>query len=309
MPRKIKVATISMPPRQNTVEDNWQRALALLDAACAQAPDLVCLPESMLHVGTRRADWPSGVQTLPGAFIDELTARAKAHNTYIVGSLYTQDGGCFGNKAIVIDRKGAVVGQYDKIHPTINEMQSGVKPGQQTTVIDTDFGRLGLAICYDIGWPEHWATLAQQGAEIVVWPSAYDGGFPLQVYAWTHFYYVVSSVWGDHSKVIDISGRVLASTSHWSRLITTEIDLEKEVFHIDDQIEKLLRVQTELGASVHAEGFSQENIFTLESNDPAWPLARIKATYALENFRDYHARAAKAQDAARYALMTNGQVA
>ncbi len=309
MPRKLKVVTVSMPPQQNTVADNWPRALSLLDAACAQQPDLVCLPESMLHVGTRRTDWPSGVQTLPGAFIDELTARARAHNTYIVGSLYTEEDGCFGNKAIVIDRKGSVVGAYNKLHPTIPEMQSGVKPGSQATVIETDFGRLGLAICYDIGWPEHWATLAQQGAEIVVWPSAYDGGFPLQVYAWTHFYYVVSSVWGDHSKVIDISGRVLASTSHWSRLTSAEIDLEKEVFHIDDQIEKLLRVQTELGDRVHAEGFSQENIFTLESNDPAWPLTRVKATYGLENFRDYHARAAKAQAAARQTLVAAGQLA
>ncbi|MCX6047298.1 MAG: carbon-nitrogen hydrolase family protein [Chloroflexi bacterium] len=309
MPRKIKVVTVSMPPKGNTVADNWQRALSLLDAACAQQPDLICLPESMLHVGTRRADWPTGVQTLPGAFIDELAARARTHHTYIVGSLYTETHGCFGNKAIVIDRKGAVVGEYDKIHPTINEIQSGVKPGNEAAVIETDFGRLGLAICYDIGWPEHWATLAQQGAEIIVWPSAYDGGFPLQVYAWTHFYYVVSSVWGDHSKVIDISGRVLASTSHWSRLISTEIDLEKEVFHIDDQVEKLLCVQTELGDRVRAEGFSQENIFTLESNDPAWPLARIKATYGLENFRDYHARATQAQGMARQSLVASGQLA
>jgi predicted amidohydrolase len=307
MPRKIKVATISMPSRQNTIEDNWQRSLALLDAACAQQPDLVCLPESMLHIGTSRGDWPTGVQALPSTFVEELAARARAHSTYIVGSLYVQNEGCFANRAIVIDRKGDVAGCYDKVHPTINEMKSDITPGNQVTVVNTDFGRLGLAICYDIGWPEHWAALAQQGAEIVVWPSAYDGGFPLQVYAWTHFYYVVSSVWGDHSKVIDISGRVLAATSHWSRLVTQEIDLEKEVFHIDDQVEKLLRVQTELGDRVRAEGFSQENIFTLESNDPAWPLARIKTAYGLENFRDYHARAASAQDAARRALAPAGQ--
>jgi beta-ureidopropionase len=303
MPRKIQVSTISMPPRQNTTEDNWQRALELLDAACAQHPDLVCLPESMLHIGTRRAEWPKGVETMPGPFLEELAERARRHGTYIVGSLYTHLGGCFGNRAIIIDRQGELVGHYDKVHPTMREVESGIRPGDQVTVVETDFGKVGLAICYDIGWPEHWAKLAEQGAELVVWPSAYDGGFPLQVYAWSHFYYVVSSVWGDHSKVIDITGQVLASTSHWSRLVTTQIDLEKEVFHIDDQVEKLLRVQGELGDRVRATGYSQENVFTLESNDNEWPLARIKQQYALENFRDYHARATAVQDRARVELV------
>lgn len=303
MPRKIQVTTISMPPRQNTTEDNWQRALELLDAACAYHPDLICLPESMLHIGTRRAEWPKGVETVPGPFIEELAARARRYGTYIVGSLYTELGGCFGNRAIVIDRQGEIVGHYDKVHPTMREIESGIRPGNQAAVVETDFGKVGLAICYDIGWPDHWAKLAEQGAELVVWPSAYDGGFPLQVYAWTHFYYVVSSVWGDHSKVIDITGQVLASTSHWSRLVTTQIDLEKEVFHIDEQVEKLLRVQGELGDRVRATGYSQENVFTLESNDSDWPLARIKKHYLLENFRDYHARATAVQDRARVELV------
>ena len=303
MPRKIQVTTISMPPRQNTTEDNWQRALELLDAACAHHPDLVCLPESMLHIGTRRAEWPKGVERMPGPFSEELAERARRHGTYIVGSLYTHLGGCFGNRAIVINRQGEIVGHYDKVHPTMREVESGIRPGDQATVVETDFGKVGLAICYDIGWPEHWAKLAEQGAELVVWPSAYDGGFPLQVYAWSHFYYVVSSVWGDHSKVIDITGQVLASTIHWSRLVTTQIDLEKEVFHIDDQVEKLLRVQGELGDRVRATGYSQENVFTLESNDNEWPLARIKKHYELENFRDYHARATAVQDRARVELV------
>jgi hypothetical protein len=163
-------------------------------------------------------------------------------------------------------------------------------------VFDTDFGRIGVAICFDIGWPEHWAALAGQGARLIVWPSAYDGGFPLQMYAWTHFCYIVSSVWGYHSKVIDVTGRVLTSTSRWSRLALQRVDLEKEVFHIDDQVQKLAQVQARLGAGVTVEAFSEENVFTVESHDPAWPLARIKQEFRLENFRDYHARATRVQE-------------
>jgi predicted amidohydrolase len=304
MPRKIQVTTVSIPPQaQNSLEQNRQRALALLDAACAHRPDLVCLPETMLHVGIGRTAWPEGVERMSGSFLEEMAERARRHRTYIVGSLYMQDGGCYPNRAVVIDRNGEIAGIYDKVHPTIGEMNSGVTPGQTAQVVETDFGRLGLAICFDIGWPDHWTALAQQGAELVVWPPAYDGGFPLQAYAWSHFYYVVTSVMGDHSKIIDKTGQILHSTSHWSRLVTAQIDLEKEVFHIDNQVEKLLRVQAEMGDRVTAVGYSQENIFTLESNDPEWPLARIKRHYGLENFRDYHARSTQAQDACRPELV------
>jgi phytanoyl-CoA hydroxylase len=54
---------------------------------------------------------------------------------------------------------------------------------------------------------------------------------------------------------------------------------------------------------VRATGYSQENVFTLESNDNEWPLARIKQHYALKNFRDYHARATTVQDRARVELV------
>jgi hypothetical protein len=69
----------------------------------------------------------------------------------------------------------------------------------------------------------------------------------------------------------------------------------------------LLRVQRELGARVQATGYSQENIFTLESNDNEWSLERIKKHYGLENFRDYHARATAVQDRARVELVPEVQ--
>lgn len=61
-------------------------------------------------------------------------------------------------------------------------------------VCEAGFGRLGLAICFDTGWSGHWEQLAADGAELVCWPSAYDGGFSLQAYAWRHQFYVMSAV-------------------------------------------------------------------------------------------------------------------
>jgi hypothetical protein len=169
-------------------------------------------------------------------------------------------------------------------------------PGRDAVVVDTDFGRLGLAICYDIGWPEHWAELARLGAELVVWPSAYDGGFPLRSYAWTHGYRIVSSVLSRNAKVIDITGRIVTSTSRWHPLAAATLDLEKELFHVNYHEEKLVRIQEEMAERVVVETFDEEGVFTVQSLDPECPLATIKARYGLEGFRDYHARAERLQE-------------
>jgi predicted amidohydrolase len=299
MPSKALVATVSLgyPGGSRSVGQNLDAVQPYLDAASAARADLICLPETFPQVGCPKSPDHPAAQTVPGPVFDRLAAHARRHGCWIVaGTTERADVGLVQNVAWVIDRQGDLLGRYAKVHPTIGEVEQGITPGGAAPVFDTDFGRVGVAICYDIGWPDHWAALARQGARLIVWPSAYDGGFPLQVYAWSHFSYVVSSVWGYHSKVIDVTGRVLASTSRWSRLALQRVDLEKEVYHIDEQVQKLARVQAELGAGVTVEAFSEENIFTVESHDAAWPMARIKEVFGLESFRDYHARASRVQE-------------
>lgn len=309
MPKKALVATISQgyPRGSRTVDENVAGVWPAIEAASAAGADLICLPEAFPQVGCPKDDLRSTAQTVPGPVFDRLAAHARRHRAWIVAGTHelTRDGRV-ENVAWVIGRDGELCGRYAKVHPTIGEIEGGIAPGGDAPVFDTDFGRIGVAICYDVGWPEHWAALAERGARLIVWPSAYDGGFPLQVYAWSHFAYVVSSVRSDHSKVIDVTGRVLASTSRWSRLALQRVDLEKEVFHIDAQVDKLARVQAELGAKVSVEAFSEENVFTVESHDDAWPLSRIKREFALESFRDYHARATRVQEEHRANRMPAG---
>lgn len=302
MPRKVRVLTTSFFGGGNsTPERNRERACDLLDAAGAEGADLVCLPETFLHVGAPREGRPYA-ETVPGPTLDALAVRARRYDTWVVAGLEVRSAGeRVDNCALVLNRQGDVAGIYSKVHPTTGECETyGITPGAAPLVVETDFGRVGLAVCFDIGWPQHWAELAAQGAELVVWPSAYNGGFPLQAHAWNHFYYVVSAVQAEHSKIIDITGQVLASTSQHHSLAALTIDLEKEIFHIDEQREKLFRVQQERGAAVGVRGFSEENIFTLESHDPEWPLALLKEHYGLENYRDYHARSTCVQDRHRH---------
>jgi predicted amidohydrolase len=300
MPRKVRVLTTSFHgPRERTLAANRELAGEFVGAAGAERADLVCLPETFTEVGLARDDRPVA-EPVPGPTFDALATLAAEHAVWVVAPFSVRtEAGAVENSAVVIDRGGRLAGRYAKVHPTIGECEArAIVPGEEAAeaVVETDFGRLGLAICYDIGWPEHWARLKDAGAELVVWPSAYDGGFPLQAYAWTHGYFVVSSVQTEHAKVIAPTGRVLTATSRWHRLAAATIDLEQELFHIDDQTDKLYALQREFGRRVTVEALTEEHVFTLESNDPAWPVARLKERFGLENFRDYHARAAGVQD-------------
>ncbi len=200
MPRKVHVVTTSGFNYYSTIEENRDRALRYVESAGRRGADLVCLPETFLGIDNLGA-----VETLTGESFAAISQMARRYGVWVVaGSLLVNpDDGCKFNQAIVIDRSGAVVGSYAKVHPMINECEDrNITPGSNAVVVDTDFGRLGLAICFDIGWPDHWSDLARQGAELVVWPSAYDGGFPLQCYAWLHRYYIVSSVLSAAGKCI-----------------------------------------------------------------------------------------------------------
>jgi beta-ureidopropionase len=295
MPRKVHIATTSGFPANAHADENRMRALRCIEAAGQRGADLVCLPEG--YLGRTNAESP---ERIPGKTYDELARLAGQYSLWVVAGLYVSqspDSGDIHNCAVVIDRRGELAGCYAKMHPTIDECEDRrVVPGSEPTVVDTDFGRVGFAICYDIGWPEYWAGLAHKGAELVVWLSAYDGGFPLSCYAWNHHYQIVSSVRTDHSRVLDITGSEIASTNSWHQMTDALIDLELELFHADYNEHQISRVESEMGDRITVKSFGEERFFTLASNDPDWPVARIARHYGLEAFRDYYARATIVQE-------------
>lgn len=90
--------------------------------------------------------------------------------------------GRFANRSFQIDPTGDIVGQYDKIHMfdvQISETETyresaGYRPGDQAVVADTALGKVGMAICYDMRFPLLANALAQAGAEILLYPSAFS---------------------------------------------------------------------------------------------------------------------------------------
>jgi len=304
MPRKIWVSTIAFQGVDKpTIEGNIEAARRLLEAACAVQPDIVCLPEVFASIGVTYERAEEVAQPVPGPITDMAAEVARRYSTYVICPLLEARNGRVYNSAVLIDRRGHITGIYEKIHPVTSSsdytvLEHGVTPGSEAKVFETDFGRLGILICFDINWPQEWAELKRRGAEIVFWPSAYNGGFPLQVYAFLHSYYVVSAT-RDSSRIIDLTGEILEQTGRANPIASAQIDLEKGVFHGDFNWVQIGSLRARYGRDVRVRIYHDEALMTIESRRQDLTVAQIIEEMGLELLPDYLARNERAQDALR----------
>jgi beta-ureidopropionase len=304
MPRPVTIVTVCQARQTGpTPEANRTRVAALIDRAAEFKPDILCLPEGLAAAGTglKPAEAAEGVH---GTTVDLVASRARAMQANIICPIHTRRDGRVYNSAVVIDRQGRVAGIYDKVQPVtgrsdLTEMEEGVTPGREARVIDLDCGRIGIQICFDIGFPETWRSLAEQGAEAVFWPSAYDGGLPLTAFAYLHDYYVISAVRTGHSRIIDPLGNLLADTAPDRDIIAARVDLDYMVCHLDYHYGIRETLERAYGAGVTVRSMQEEGKFLISSNMPDNPLATLAAEYGLGSRRDYHARHEQAYPALR----------
>ncbi|MBS7617706.1 carbon-nitrogen hydrolase family protein [Candidatus Bathyarchaeota archaeon] len=295
MSRRARIATVCQANHfYKTVEENLKHIMKLLDIALRHQPDLVCLPEAF---ATASVDRPLEelAETVPGPIVKAIASRAGEHCSYIICPIYTKRNGRICNSAVVIDRSGDVIGVYDKIHPVTSSsdytvFEDGVTPGVEAKVFDLDFGRIGIQICFDIGFPETWQTLADKNAKMVVWCSAYNGGFALQVYAYLHHYYVVSSVRSDKSKIIDPLGNILAETDALKNVAVHDVNLDFTVVHYDfnysipDKIMKMYFNRVEVHSSL------DDGLFLVEPIDSTVTIEQLQKELGFEPSHKYYQR-------------------
>ncbi|MFC1714843.1 carbon-nitrogen hydrolase family protein [Candidatus Poribacteria bacterium] len=305
MSRKIWVSTTAFQGRGGpTIQDNINKAGRLIDQAALDKPDIICLPETFPSYNVSRSAASEVAEPVPGPTTEMVMMKAKRYETNIICPVLEKRGDVIYNSAAVIDRKGQIVGTYCKLHPVttsfdFTQFEGGVTPGKQPKVFDLDIGRIGILICFDIQWPKEWTTLGEMRAEIVFWPSAYDGGFPLQISAWSNHYYVVSSVRTSYSRVIDITGEILMQTGPRSGVTGMQIDLEKKYFHSDFNASQIPAIKERYGRDVTIRMYHEEGGMTVESNRPGLTVADLMAEFDLELVPDYIARHDKAETSTR----------
>ena len=288
--RPVRIVSISF--QGQSLEEIAQ----LVDEEGAKGVDLICLPETWRGQG-------DGWETLDGVTISTMAALATKHSTYIVCPLDRRDGEKRLNSAILLDREGKVACVYDKVYPYWSEfdVKPPVTPGEDAPVFKADFGRLGMATCFDANFPEVWKRLADQGAELVVWPSAYSAGTTLQAHALTNHFYIVTSTGSRDCIVYDITGEeTLYEKSDDINISRITVDLDRGIYHQNFNIAKRDKLLEEHGDDVTQEKWmDREQWFVLKARRPGVSARDLARQYGLEELRDYIDRSRREIDRMR----------
>lgn len=171
--RMVTIACIQMEPRVGDKDGNIARSVEQIDRAAAEGAGLVVLPEltNSGYVFTDRAEAFALAEEIPeGPTMRAWSERAASHGIHIAAGIAEREGSRLFNSAVLIGPEGHV-GTFRKVH-LWNEENLWFEPGNfGFPVFHTPIGRIAMAICYDIWFPEAFRLVALQGADIVCVPT------------------------------------------------------------------------------------------------------------------------------------------
>ncbi|MGH9558421.1 MAG: carbon-nitrogen hydrolase family protein [Bryobacteraceae bacterium] len=282
--RRVRIASIGFNPPLAL-----EKIAELVDGEGRRGTDLIVLPE------LSRGQDQTSMEGLDGPTVTAMARLAKRHQTYIVCAIDCMEGGVRRNSAVLLDRQGNIASVYDKMYPLFPsefDQEPPVCAGSEPSVCETDFGRVGLSICFDVNWPDVWGGLAARGAELVAWPSGYSGGRMLQSHAIQNHFYIVSATWIPDGRVYDIDGAPLAHERDRGggvSLMRATVDLDRCIFHRDGNYPaKLERLLLECGQDIEMERFLEaESWFILRSRREGVSAREIARQYGLEELGPY----------------------
>lgn len=266
--------------------EDFEKITKLVDEEGAKGADIIVMPET----------WRGQLlETLEGQTITTFAKLARKHKSYILSPIYRKEGEARYNSSVLIDRSGKVAFVYDKIYPYWSEfdLTPPAIPGKNTNMVfDTDFGRIGLAVCFDANFPEVWQALSDQGAEVVFWSSAYSAGLQLQAYALLHHYYIVTSTYSKDCQVYDITGeRILDQNSGRITIAGITLDLDRGIYHENFNMEKLDNLlkahREEVEEEIH---LPREQWFVLRAKKPGVSARSLAGEFGLEELTNYQNR-------------------
>ncbi len=177
MTRTISVAGVQMDPKLADVPGNLSRILDSMDTAARAGAKLAVFPEAAItgYVFRSLEEAMPVAETIPGpstAALEEVCRKLKLH---VAVGLLEKDGDHFYNASVLVGPDG-LIGRYRKLHLPFLGVDRFVRQGDMPPkVYDTALGKIGLAICYDLDFPEYTRVLALMGAQLIVtvtnWPD------------------------------------------------------------------------------------------------------------------------------------------
>ena len=250
---ELRVACIQNTATRD-IQTNVDQVCARIDEAVAGGAEFIALPETVGLIEPVNAQIPAATfSEAEDIGLSSFRERARRHGvTVLVGSqLILEDDQIF-NRSFLLDRDGEIRARYDKLHMFDIELKHGetyresdaIAPGDKAVMVETEWGKLGLSICYDLRFGALYRALAHGGAEFITIPAAFT-----QTTGQAHWHILVRAraietgafviapnqcghhcdkrySYG-HSLIVDPWGEILADGGAEPGVIYAEIDLEQ----------------------------------------------------------------------------------
>lgn len=179
---KIKIALIQTHVEENKF-DNIKNASEFVKKATNEGCDIAILPE-MFTTPYQTSNFPIYAEKEGEESFKLISKMAKDNHIYLVGGSIPEkdDNNLVYNTCYVFDREGNKIGKHRKVHLFDIDIEGGqtfkesdtLTAGNKVTVFDTEFGKIGLCICFDFRFPELARLMAQNGAKIMIVPAAFN---------------------------------------------------------------------------------------------------------------------------------------
>jgi predicted amidohydrolase len=225
--RSVNVVSVNHRPQKTaSAEESVSSFLRVVDETVQGKADVIVLPEGITVVGTGKK-YPEVAEPIPGPTTVRLGEMAKKKAAYIAAGLYEREGAALYNTAVLLDRAGHLVGKYRKVYLPREEVEGGLTPGSDYPVFRTDFGNVGMMICWDVQYADPARALALRGAELILLPIWGGNQTLARARAIENRVFLASSGYDFPTQILDPDGEVLSAAHNPGKVAVATIDLNR----------------------------------------------------------------------------------
>ncbi len=214
------------PANSGSAAESVGQFVAAADRLAPAATDVILLPEGITVVGTRKT-YVEVAESIPGETTARLGELARKRHAYVAAGIYEREGAAVYNTAVLIDRAGNVAGKYRKVYLPREEVEAGLTPGFDYPVFRTDFGTVGLMICYDVFFADPARALTSRGAEMVLMPIWGGDETLAKARAIENKVFLVASGYDHPTYIMDPDGERLSVAAQRGTAAVATIDLNR----------------------------------------------------------------------------------
>lgn len=279
MAKKIKVATTcrrcNSIPSNTSINHTDDTVIAyineVLETVKERQPNLIVLPEMCdLPNGWDMDTYINYIENRTGIVYEYVVEKAHQMKAWIAFSTVRKiEDGSFRNSCILIDTTGNVQMIFDKLHPTLGELEIGILPGDEVKVLNCELGSIGASICFDLNYTDIAYEYKKHNLDLLLFPSLFSGGIQQQLWAYTTGAHLIGACGGCLATIVSPTGEILEKSTGYFLEVVYEINLDFALVHLDFNWDKI-RALTNKYASIvtmHDPGGTGFVILTCESEN------------------------------------------